>query len=112
MNPSSVTIFTSAGYALSARGHTCCLWLQIDFRLYRQGRNHHCCTTIAVQAVQEWRNSGNWASGCFQRLRLSHVHFDAWAHGCSQGYFPDILPLGSGWFGFEDSLHQSRQVIH
>jgi hypothetical protein len=28
--------------------------------LYRLCRNHHCCTTIAVQVVQEWRNSGNW----------------------------------------------------
>ena len=24
--------------------------------LYRLYRNHHCCTTIAVQAVQEWCN--------------------------------------------------------
>ena len=110
MIPSPVTIFTSAGYALSAHGHTCCLGL-IDFRLYRLCHNRHCCTTVTVQAVQEWRNSGNWASDCFQRSRFSHVHFDAWAHGCSQGYFPDKLPLGTGRFGFEDSLHQSRQVI-
>jgi hypothetical protein len=24
-----------------------------DWHLYRLHRNHHCCTTIAVQAVQE-----------------------------------------------------------
>jgi Tat protein secretion system quality control protein TatD with DNase activity len=28
--------------------------------LYRLHRNHHCCTTIAAQAVQEWCNSGSW----------------------------------------------------
>ena len=26
--------------------------------LYRLYRNHRCCTTVAVQAVQEWCNSG------------------------------------------------------
>jgi hypothetical protein len=111
MNPSLVTIFTSAGSTLSARGHTCCLWLQIGFRLYRLCRNDHCCTPIAVQVGQKWRNSGHWASGCFQRLRLNHVYLDAWAHGCGQDYFLDILPLGTGWFDFEDSFHQSRQIL-
>jgi hypothetical protein len=42
---------SSRGKSVSDR-HEDCLC-----RLYR---NHHCCTTVAVQAVQEWCNSGNW----------------------------------------------------
>ena len=41
------------------------LWLFPRDRLYRLYHNHHCCTTAAVQAVQEWCNSG-------KRACLSH----------------------------------------